>query len=71
MYKVVKLHNTGRTQFRTGTKRTETARIDCGDAHWSLEIKNKIDATSTLNSNLLHSLCVEMGKNAIFMNQRA
>ena len=37
--------------FRTGAKRTETARTDCEDARWSLEIGN--NSTSTLNSNLL------------------
>ena len=38
-------------QFRTGTKCTETARTDCEDACWSLEVGN--NSTSTLNSNLL------------------
>ena len=38
-------------QFRTGAKRTETARTDCEEVRWSLEIEN--NSTSTLNSNLL------------------
>ena len=38
-------------QFRTGAKRTETARTDCEDARWSLEIGN--NSSSTLNSYLL------------------
>ena len=38
-------------QFRTGTKRTETARTDCEDARWSLELGN--NSPGTLNSNLL------------------
>ena len=38
-------------QFRTGAKRTKTARTDCEDERWSLEIEN--NSTSTPNSNLL------------------